>query len=187
MTDLSDVKAELSRAIGDEYAAGFLFSFSEATDHTRAALINPAVGNILALADDTPRLVLNYSTVSSAEGRTQTSKSELVRTQDGVAIRHTDVATGRLLSEVVLPATSEHDDHVFDTLEECIAAFQGSDVQAQFQAEANATCRKQYPHFHCCLRNGDCFSIVLIVRPTSWNCLVSVAYAPAEFFARFDR
>lgn len=188
MTEISDVRAELSRAIGDAYTAGFHYSFREARDHTRASLINPAVGDILALAEDTPSLVLNYSTVRNAEGGAQTSKSELLRTPDGVVIRHTDVATGKLLAEVDLPAASEHDDdHVFDTLQECIAAFQESEVQAQFQAEANKTCRTQYPHLHCCLRNGNCFSVVLIVRPTSWKCLVSVAYDPAEFFTRLDR
>ncbi len=188
MTELSNIRAELSRSISDSYTAGFLFSFSEERDHTRASLINPAVGDILALAEDTPSLVLNYSTVRSAEGGVQTSKSELLRTQDGMAIRHTDVATGKLLAEVVLPAASRHDDdHLFDTVQECIAAFQESKLQAQFQTEANTTCRTQYPHLHCCLRNGNCFSVVLIVRPTSWKCLVSVAYDPAEFFKRTDR
>ena len=186
MTGFSDIKAQLGEATKDAYTEGFEFALEHGPAGTQATLSNGEIGDILALADGVDNLVLSYGLTKLEGSAVQTHKSELVRTKGGLSLRRSELATGRVIGEFTLPPAHDlqtHDDHKFETLNECIAAFDGSSFQSELQALANKTCLAQFGHLHCCLTDGNCYSVVLIVKPTSWKCLVSIAYDPSEVFA----
>ena len=187
MTDFAELQAELESATKDVYTHGFLFALEHGASGTQASLVNGRVGDILALADGTDELILEYGLATRTGGDTsKVHKTELARSQDGLELRRTELATGRIIGQIELPPQhrhAAHDDHEFDTINDCLAAFDKSDFKVELLELANKTCSDQFAHLHCCLTNGDCYSVVIIVRPTSWKCLVSVAYDPAQYLA----
>jgi hypothetical protein len=186
MASIEGIREELTEAIKGEYPTGFRFSCAEGPGGVQAALSNGALSGVLALPDGEDGLVLEYGLWRPEGGASQTYRSELVRVGDSLAFRRSDLSSGRVLEEVPLPPAHHdplHDENEFETLADCIAAFEGSDYQLELQAKANETCRTQFGHLHCCLKTGACYSVVVTVRPTTWRCLVTVAYDGAEVFA----
>ncbi len=185
MQDFSDIRQELLAAADDAYAEGFLFSVVYGPAGMQASLTNQDLGDIPALRDGSEAVVFDYG-LTQTDAERLTYRTELIRAGDALAFRRSEMGTGRVLGEVPLPPphhSPSHDDHEFETINDCIADFEGSDYQAELRKLANETCHTQFGHLHCCLKTGDCYSVVIVVRPTSWRCLATVAHDPAEVFA----
>ena len=177
----------LIHAVRDEYTDRFLYSMAEEPDRTIAALTNSAVQEVIALADDADNLVIKYSMVQTkATTEPEVLKISLVRSDRGLFIQRLDLASGKVVSDIELPKMQQHgsnDDPVHDTINKCIEVYVETDEYKGLQSEANKTCETQYPHVHCCLTDGLCYSVVLIIRPVVWRCKQAIALTPADVFA----
>lgn len=190
-TKIPDIRGELVSALKGAYVDGFHFSSDEDENQTVASLTNPAVRNYIALDDDTTNLIIGYTLVKNKESAVNTVyKVEILKAETKFTLVVRDIVTDSLVNELLLPELEKHelhDEHSFDSIEECIAEFDGTDYQISVQAEANRTCEDQLPGLLCCLNNGMCFSVHLFVKPTAWKCRFAGAIPNSGVFVRTDR
>jgi transcriptional regulator of heat shock response len=130
------------------------------------------------LQDNENSLVIQYVHIRDRESDTDTTaKLELIRKDTDLSLVSTDVATGEVIKKIALPPPVRHDsdDHrAFETIEECIAEFDSSELHATLLAEANRSCESQLTHVTCCLTDGSCWSVVLVIEPSFLRCRFGV-------------
>jgi hypothetical protein len=171
----SDPKEELTRSLKGANVQGYIFETREDDAQAVASLTNPAVRSLIRLEPGTNSVVLSYTSVKDKKSNaTKTYKSEVNRAGEALSILVTDFATGEVVSKDPFPVATPHDPAggpKFDTLEACIADF-NCKHRGELQCEANRTCKNQFAALTCCLNNGQCFSVHLIIRPTSLRCQI---------------
>jgi hypothetical protein len=165
---------------------GFHFATEEDESQTVASLTKSAVRNRVTLDNSTANLVLKYTLVKEKKaGAQRTYKTEVVKTGKKLALVVTDIASNEVVSRTEFPEPQQHDlpdgPATFDSLEECIADFYCTTAPA-LQCEANRTCKDQYWCLLCCLNDGMCFSVLLMIRPTALRCKLSVLIPNFEIF-----
>lgn len=189
-TETIEIRDRLVRKLSGEYLEGFRFAFEEDETQTVASLTNGAVTKFIALEDGATNLTLRYVQVKNKKTYADTTyKLEVVSTGTDLSFVSTDIATGKVINEIVIPplvSSESNGDDTCDTIEECLAEFDSSDLQSQLQMEANRTCEDQFTHVTCCLTNGMCYSVVLIIKPWSWRCYRSVALPESPNYKFFS-
>ncbi len=171
----NDPREEFVKSLKGANADGYLFATEEQDNQVVTSLTNSAVRNLITLDPKATNLVLRYTGVKDKKtNSTQTTKTEVIKTGDAVALQVTDIATGQVVSKDSFPTAEPHlpSGPTFDTLEACIADF-NCKRRGELQCEANRTCKNQFAALTCCLKNGQCFSVHLIIRPTRLRCLIA--------------
>jgi len=168
----SDPKAELTNALKGPDVSQFDFERKEDDTQIVSSFTNRNLKNVVRLEPNTNNIVLKYTSVKD-KGRntTQVSKTELTRSDKTLAIVVTDFNTGAAISKDTFPPPTPHNPSgpTFDSLEACIEDF-NCKHKGELLCEANRTCKDQYAALTCCLKNGQCFSVHLIIRPTRPFC-----------------
>ncbi|HSE30530.1 MAG TPA: hypothetical protein VLA93_03025 [Pyrinomonadaceae bacterium] len=171
-TPPADPKAELTTALKGADVSAFDFERKEDDTQIVSSFTNRNLKNVVRLEPGTNNIVLKYTSVKD-KGRNTTaiSKTELTRSENNLAIVVTDFNTGAAISKDTFPPPQPHDPAgpTFDTLEACIDDF-NCKHRGELLCEANRTCKDQYAALTCCLKNGQCFSVHLIIRPTRLLC-----------------
>ncbi|HTG93852.1 MAG TPA: hypothetical protein VL866_14770, partial [Pyrinomonadaceae bacterium] len=166
----SDPKAELTNALKGADVSQFDFERKEDDTQIVSSFTNRNLKNVVRLEPNTNNIVLKYTSVKD-KGRntTQVSKTELTRSDKTLAIVVTDFNTGAAISKDTFPPPGPHAGPTFDSLEACIDDF-NCKHRGELLCEANRTCKDQFAALTCCLKNGQCFSVHLIIRPTRPLC-----------------
>lgn len=170
-----DPRQEFIRSLKGANVDGYLFATEEQDNQVVTSLTNSAVRNLITWDNSATNLVLRYTGVKDKKtNTTQTSKTEAVKTGNALAIQVTDIATGQVISKDTFPTAEPHlpTGPTFDTLEDCIKDFNCT-RRGALQCEADRTCKNQFAALICCLKNGQCFSVHLIIRPTRLRCLIA--------------
>lgn len=176
-TATADSREELVRSLKGANVDGYHFATEEGDTQVINSLTNSSVRNPIRLDGDESNQVLRYTSVKDkGTNTTRTYKTEAIRSGSTLTIQVSDIATGEVASRKAFPAAAPHDrtgaggsSPTFDSLEDCIADFNCTKKGA-IQCEANRTCEDQFAALTCCLNNGQCFSVHLIIRPTSLRC-----------------
>lgn len=171
-TQQSNPKEELVRVLGSTNLTGFDYEATENDTQMITSFTNSNVKNVIRLEGGTNSVVLKYTSVKDkAKNTTATYKTELSRSGNALAMLVTNFATGDVVSNDRFPTATPHDPAgpTFDSLEDCIKDFECK-RKGELLCEANRTCKDQYAALTCCLKNGQCFSVHLIVRPTRRIC-----------------
>ena len=169
-----DPRQDLVNSLKGANVDGFLFATSEDDAQIVTSLTNSAVRNLIRL-DSAANIVLRYTSIKEKNtNTTKIHKTEAVKTGTSLALLVTDIATGDVISRKAFPAPEPHHADtgaapLFDSLEDCIKDFDCK-RRGALQCEANRTCEDQFAALTCCLKNGQCFSVHLIIRPTSLRC-----------------
>ncbi len=179
-TSVPDLKGDLVRSLKGANVEGFHFATEEDESQRVASLTNSVVRELVNLDSGPPNLVLRYASVKDKKTNiTTTNKTEIVKTGAVLALLVTDIATGETVSRTEFPAPEVHQPSdpsgsppTFDTLEACIADFNCT-RRGALECEANRTCEDQFAALTCCLEGGQCFSVHLIIRPTTLKCRLS--------------
>lgn len=168
----ADPKAELTNALKGADVSQFDFERKEDDTQIVSSFTNRNLKNVVRVEPNTNNIVLKYTSVKD-KGRntTQVSKTELTRSDKTLAIVVTDFNTGAAISKDTFPPPTPHTPSgpTFDTLEACIEDF-NCKRRGELQCEANRTCKDQFAALTCCLKNGQCFSVHLVIRPTRPLC-----------------
>ena len=177
-TTIPDLRGELVRSLKGENVDGFHFATEEDESQTVASLTNSIVRNIITLDNNTTNLVLKYTLVKEMKASTKrTYKTEVVKTDSDLTLMVTDMVTGEVVNRTAFPEPEPQElpdgQQTFDTLDECIADFNCTTSPA-LQCEANRTCEDQLASLFCCLNDGLCYSVHLIIKPTAIKCKLSI-------------
>ena len=166
----SDPKAELTNALKGADVSQFDFERKEDDTQIVSSYTNRNLKNVVRVEPGTNNIVLKYTSIKD-KGRntTQVSKTELTRSDKTLAIVVTDFNTGAAISKDTFPPPGPHAGPTFDSLEACIEDF-NCKHKGELLCEANRTCKNQYAALTCCLKNGQCFSVHLIIMPTKPLC-----------------
>jgi hypothetical protein len=167
-----DLRAELTSSLKGANVDGYVFATKEDDGRVLASLTNSAVRNLITIEGGTTNTVLAYTRITDKKANTtKTYKAEAVKTGTSLALVVTDIATGDVLSKDTFPVPEPHGTGgpTFDSLEACIKDFE-CQRRGALQCEANKTCKDQFAALTCCLTNGQCFSVHLIIRPTTFRC-----------------
>jgi len=166
----ADPKAELTTALKGADVSQFDFERKEDDTQIVSSFTNRNLKNVVRVEPGTNNIVLKYTSVKD-KGRntTQVSKTELTRSDKTLAIVVTDLNTGAAISKDTFPPPGPHAGPTFDSLEACIEDF-NCKHKGELLCEANRTCKDQFAALTCCLKNGQCFSVHLIIRPTRPLC-----------------
>jgi hypothetical protein len=180
-TMTTDPRSELLRAVKDPRAESFLFATSEDESQAIASLTNPAARGVVTLDKGDTTMVLRYTTVRDKKtNTTRTYRSEAVKSGSTLALVVTDAVTGQVVDKNVFPPPSLHPgEPKFATLEDCIKDFNCKHL-GELQCEANRTCKNQFAALTCCLTNGQCFSVHLIIPPTRRICQLTNLFGDLE-------
>ena len=170
---MTDQIQKLLRKLKGKNVKGYYLGLQEDENNIVASLSNGILNKPAHLDKLNDNLVLGYVQVTNKKKRTiRTFQCEVIKDDTTVAITIRDLGTGRLLSKNLFPSPTRHDHRTqFKTIEECIRDFQCMQG-GQLQCEANRTCKNQYVSMICCLKNGFCFSVHLVFRPTSARCQI---------------
>ncbi len=177
-TTTPDLKGELVRSLQGEDVNGFNFAIEGDENQTVVSLTNSALRNLITLDNNTTSFNLKFTLVKDKKsGITKTYKTEIVKQGTDLTLVVTDIASGKVVSRSVFPKAEPHHlpggAHNFDTLEECIEDFYCTTAPT-LQCEANRTCEDQFASLLCCLNDGLCYSVHMIIRPNTWRCKLSV-------------
>ena len=166
----ADPKAELATALKGADVSQFDFERKEDDTQIVSSFTNRNLKNVVRVEPGTNNIVLKYTSVKD-KGRntTQVSKTELTRSDKTLAIVVTDFNTGAAISKDTFPPPGPHAGPTFDSLEACIEDF-NCKRKGELLCEANRTCKNQYAALTCCLKNGQCFSVHLVIMPTRPFC-----------------
>jgi hypothetical protein len=156
---------------------GFNFGIEENETQAISSLTNSAVRQLVTLDGGTATLVLRYTSVKDKKTNvTKTSKTEIVKSGKELTLQVTDIANGEVIFKQRFPAPEPHQPAdatsglpTFDTLEACLNDFDCT-RRGPLQCEANRTCQDQYAALMCCLKNGQCLSVHLVIKPTTFKC-----------------
>ena len=171
-TAQTDPKAELTSALKGADVSSFDFERKEDDTQIVSSFTNRNLKNVVRVEPGTNNIVLRYTSVKDKGRNTTTiSKTELTRSDKALAIVVTDFNTGAAISKDNFPPPQPHDPAgpTFDSLEDCINDF-NCKHKGELLCEANRTCKDQFAALTCCLKNGQCFSVHLIIRPTRLLC-----------------
>ena len=175
-----DPREELIRSLHGANVDGFHLSTREDDTENVAALTNKAVRSLIRLDDRGANLVLKYTRVTDKTTNTaRTYKTEVEKKGTAVSLLVTDVATNEVVSREGFPAPTTRHGNGFDSLEECLQDF-NCEHRGKLQCEANRTCKDQFAALTCCLNNGQCFSVHLVIRPTSLRCQLRAVMVDLE-------
>jgi len=173
-----DQKESLIQSLKGENVEGYNFETKEDPSEEIAALTNGAVRDLIKLDSDRASVVLRYTrVVDKKANRTSTYKTEINKDGASLTLRATDMATKEVVLNKTFPVPESTsmaggEGPNFDTISDCLKEFECTSGGA-LQCEANRTCEDQYAALDCCLTNGQCFSVHVIVRPTTWRCKLS--------------
>jgi hypothetical protein len=168
----TNAREDLVRALGNTNLSGFDFESTENDAQLITSFTNSNVKSVIRLEGGTNSVVLKYTGVKDKGKNTSTTyKTELSRSGNTLAMLVTDLASGAIVSRDTFPPPTSHDPvgPTFDSLEDCINDFDCKRKGA-LQCEANRTCKDQFAALTCCLKNGECYSVHLIIRPTRILC-----------------
>jgi len=176
-TTRSDPREDLVRSLKGANVEGYHFATKEDDTQVIASLTNSAVRNLIKFDGGVTNLVLRYTSVrDKSTNTTRTYKTEITKAGTALTLLVTDIATGEVVSKDTFPAPESHRKTdttgrgpTFDSLEDCIRDFDCT-RRGALQCEANRTCQDQFAALICCLKNGQCFSVHLIIRPTTLRC-----------------
>lgn len=170
-TQKGNPKDDLVRVLGNTNLNGFDFESTETDAQTVSSFTNSNTKGVIRMEGGTNNVVLKYTSVKDkAKNTTTTYKTELNRSGNALAIQVTNFATGDVVSNDRFPVATTHTTGpTFDSLEDCIKDFECK-RKGELLCEANRTCKDQYAALTCCLKNGQCFSVHLIIRPTRRIC-----------------
>jgi len=176
-TTKPDPREDLLRSLKGANVEGYHFATKEDDAQVIASLTNSAVRNLIKLDSGATNLVLRYTSVKDKNTNTsKIYKTEIVKTGTALTLQVTDIATGEVVTRQTFPAPEPHKKTdatgrppTFDSLEDCIRDFDCT-RRGALQCEANRTCEDQFAALTCCLNNGQCISVHLIIRPTRLKC-----------------
>jgi hypothetical protein len=171
-TTTSNPKEELVRVLGSTNLTGFDFESTENDAQAVASFTNSNVKKVITLDRGTDNVVLKYTSVKDkGKNTTTTYKAELSRSENALSLLVTDFASGSVVSKEDFPPPTPHNPAgpTFNSLEDCIKDFD-CNRKGPLLCEANRTCKDQYAALTCCLNDGQCFSVHLIIRPTRPIC-----------------
>jgi hypothetical protein len=176
-TTMPNPREELLRSLKGANVEGYNFETSEDDAQVVASLTNSAVRKLIKLDSGAANLVLRYTRIKDKNTNTsRIYKTEITKTGNDLTLLVTDIATGEVTSTKTFPAPKSHSNTdttgptpSFDTLQDCVKDFDCT-RRGAIQCEANRTCEAQFADLDCCLKNGQCFSVLLIIRPTSFIC-----------------
>lgn len=178
-TTKPDLKEELLRSLKGANVEDYLFAAEEDETQVITSLTNKAVRNLIRLDKGDANQILRYTSVRARNANAaKTYKTELSKTGNALTLLVTDLATGEVASKKTFPAPEAHHKvgtagpPTFDSLEDCLKDFNCT-RRGALQCEANRTCENQFAALTCCLTNGQCLSVHLIIRPTSFRCLLT--------------
>jgi hypothetical protein len=168
---------------------GFNFGTEENETQTISSLTNSAVRQLVTLDGGTTNLVLRYTSVKGKKTNvTRTSRAEIVKSGKELTLQVTDIANGEVIFRQRFPVPEPHQraggiggPPTFDTLEAWLRDFDCT-RRGTLQCEANRTCQDQYAALTCCLTNGQCFSVHLIIKPTTFKCTRTFVIPDLEGF-----
>jgi hypothetical protein len=178
-TTMPDPREDLVRSLKGANVEGYHFATNEDETQVIASLTNSAVRNLIKLDSGATNLVLRYTGVKDKKtNSTRTYRTEIAKTGDTLTLLVTDIASNEVVSKNTFPALESHSTTdttgrgpTFDSLEDCIKDFDCT-RRGALQCEANRTCKDQFGALICCLNNGQCFSVHLIIRPTTLRCIL---------------
>ena len=174
-TTAPDPRQDLVNSLKGANVEGFLFATNEDEAQVVVSLTNSDVRTLIKLDSAASNLVLRYASVREKNtNTTRTYKTEVTKAGTALTLLVTDIATGEVVSRKTFPALeTPHTDTpalpTFDSLEDCIKDFNCT-RRGALECEANRTCEDQFAALTCCLKNGQCFSVHMIIRPTSLRC-----------------
>jgi hypothetical protein len=183
-TTTPNPREELSRSLKGANVDGYIFATEEDDAQVTSSLTNSAVRNLIKLDSGTTNLALRYTSVKDKKANTtRTYKTEVTKAGNALTLQVTDIATGEVVSKNTFPAPQPHNTGAapptFDTLEDCIKDF-NCKFRGALQCEADRTCRDQFAALTCCLKNGQCFSVHLIIKPIPFRCSLTGTTANLE-------
>ena len=175
-TTTPDPREDLLRSLKGANVEGYLFATEEDDAQVVTSLTNNAVQKLITLDSGTTNLVLRYTNVKDKKtNTTRTYKTEITKAGTALTFLVTDIASGQVVSKNAFPAPQPHNPGTtgapptFNTLQDCINDF-NCRFRGALQCEADRTCQDQFAALTCCLKNGQCFSVHLVVRPTRFTC-----------------
>jgi len=162
---------DLRESLRDVDVQGYFYAKVDDDIASTESLTNPAVAKLTPLDKSTTKVVLGYKRVHDKRANTtKTYRAETLRSGNDISLVVTDIATNEVVVKDRFPPPQPHADG-FDTLQECINDFFCKEGAA-LQCEANRTCKAQFAALICCLKNGTCFSVHLIIRPNRLRCFL---------------
>src|SRR5262245_50000181 len=162
-------KGDLRDTVGQD-VRGYVYSKGEDDSTIAEAVINPAVVNATPLDKNAASTVVGFKRVTDKKtNTTRTYRTEARRSGEAVSLVATDVATNQAVLDIKFDPPVRHGVTTYDTLQECINDFFCHEGAA-LKCEANKTCKDQFAALICCLKNGTCFSVHLVIRPTTIRC-----------------
>lgn len=181
----ADPRTELARSLKGADVEGYAFAMKEDDAFVVATLTNPQARTVLKLGE-AQRIPLQYTRVLDRKTKSTTLyRTDVVRDKSSLALLVTDFATGAVVSRRGFPAPQDDGTPPpatttgYDSLEQCIADF-NCEHGGQLQCQANRTCQDQLAALTCCLKSGDCYSVHLVIKPTSPRCMLKDLVPPIE-------
>jgi hypothetical protein len=180
-------REELVSSLKGANVDGFEFATTEDDAQEVASLTSKAVKELTNMDSGPTSIVLRYTRVKDKKANTaKTFKAEMTRSGKELTLQVTDIGSSEIVSKNTFTPVA-HDPgptprpQTFNTLEDCIRDFD-CNRRGALQCEANRTCKDQFAALSCCLNNGQCFSVHIIVRPTSLRCVLISVVADFEGF-----
>lgn len=178
-------KQELLDAFKDQkIESDFNFETSENDSLTTAAFKNKAISNQIMLTTRDTSLVIGYfSEKNKKTSSSSVHKYELIMHDSAVYIEISD-ATKKIIDKITYPAIIDNTGGVtppvpdgFDSINDCIADFNCT-RRGALQCQANKTCSPVGAALLCCLTNGQCFSVHLLITPNIPICSIKSSRIP---------
>ena len=175
-TTTSDPRADLLQSLKGANVEGYRFSTREDDLQATATLTNGAVRDLVTLDQRDTNLVLAYTSVRDKKtGATNLYRTEIIKAGSALTLLVTNLTTNEVLERTTSAAPERHNPPAgapgFNTLSDCIRDFDCT-RRGALQCEADRTCQAQMAALICCLNNGQCFSVHLIIRPGSRRCFL---------------
>jgi hypothetical protein len=171
-TTISDPKGDLLSSLKGQEVEGYLFSLNEDNAQTTSSLTNNALDSPVTLGKGDSSLVLRYTRVQDKKTNAiNTYKSEVIKKDTSLTLLVTELGTNKVVEEKPFPAPGPtcQPPGQFDSLTDCINEFNCAN-KGPLLCEANRTCDPQFAALTCCLKNGQIFSVHLIIRPDRLIC-----------------
>lgn len=174
---VKDHSTALAEAVKDTSAVHFFYSAAENADQSSAALTSPTAQGLIEAAKIDKPMVLRYTAIKDKKSQQVTYyKTELTRKDNAVTLTATDITNNKMLWEKTFDDRIPDLDTIlqppasgYNSIQDCINDF-NCKHRGELQCEANKTCKDQFAALTCCLTNGQCFSVHLIITPTSIRC-----------------
>jgi hypothetical protein len=171
---LEDPRGELLDSLEGANVEGYLFALKEDAARTTSSLTNRSVQDLVQLGERDTGTVLGYTRVKDNQTKAATTyRSEVVKKDSSLALVVTDLATDKVVDRREFPVPGPACEPLFDSLAACVEEFNCTHKGALL-CEANRTCEPQFAALTCCLKNGDIFSVHLIIKPTRIRCQIVV-------------